>query len=36
MQCVRQPVSLADGSGAPQGGVPALERLLILLAFRLG
>lgn len=32
MQLVRQPVPLADGAGAPQRGVPALERLLLLLA----
>ncbi|KPJ21174.1 hypothetical protein RR48_00166 [Papilio machaon] len=34
LQFMRQPVPLADGAGAPQGGVPALERLLVLLALR--
>lgn len=31
---MRQPVPVADGAGAPQGGVPALERLVLLLALR--
>ena len=34
MQRLRQPVPVADGAGAPQGGVPALERLQLLLAQR--
>lgn len=35
MQRLRQPVPLADGPGAPQRGIPALERLLLLLTLRL-